>query len=201
MTTTNTDAQERNSDGANPEGPQTPEEFFFRRLYGAHRSRHTGALQHWTPGSFTVEMFAVTGNATDAQFNAWALTAKLFAIFNSTRTDPERGYRDTGIGSWARNVARSRSVSGDPGTERRVRSLVRASSIAELDRVLTPMARTRGISSPDWSTVLAELTAWLDPHQRDRVRFDWARDFTAFRRNEKSTASAEAVEAPATPVQ
>lgn len=157
---------------------QTREGRFLRRLAAGHHAGTLGALRRWHPGDIDPAVIALTQDAESAEYVAWGLTGKAFAVFHSSLRDVRYGFTGTGIGSWARRV------DADPvAAERLIATMARAQSPLDVDRQLTALAcmNTRQARfSPHWETVLTELTAWANPATRDTIRFTWARDYYTY---------------------
>ncbi|KAA1248579.1 hypothetical protein F0Q45_19835 [Mycobacterium simiae] len=161
--------------------PDSRSERFVRRLAHAHKSRSAGlaAARRWRPGVVDHRIAALvcldSEPASATEYPWWAQTAKLFAIWHGGRADTSYGYPGNGIGKWAHQLG-----VGDLTAERLIARIAHADTPVTLDTALSALARQRTPRPPHWATVLAELTAWDDPAQRDTIRYKWARDFYSF---------------------
>lgn len=156
----------------------TREQRFIRRLAAGHAAGTLGPLHRWHPGQIDPQVIAFTQDATRIEYIPWALTAKAFALFHSTRREVRYGYPGDGIGRWAR-----RANTNPQTIERLLTALARAQDPLNLDRQLTALARMNIASArfaPHWETVQTELVRWADPTTRNDIRFTWSRDFHTY---------------------
>ncbi|MFL0579599.1 type I-E CRISPR-associated protein Cse2/CasB [Dietzia sp. 179-F 9C3 NHS] len=154
----------------------TPGQRFLRRLYRAEKDNGAqwAALHSWQPITPNPEVIAVTADAPDQLWPYWAVVGKMAARYGGLRGGKAP------LGAAMRRVGRDGAFGpNNPAATRLMRSLVDADTIDDLDRALAGIvgALRRDDIALNWSDLVDTVTAWAQPHSRDRAREYWARTF------------------------
>lgn len=160
--------------------PSTPQQWLAWRLASALKKQGTpinraltSSARRWTPGTINGTVSTLTGATTRAQWQPWALAAKLFAIWHSGSAEPQGTHPNWrgGVGDWVRSYHKVDDLHAD----RILNQLVTANTFTDITAILSGLAdKTRKVGAPSWAIIATELEWWNDPITRDQTRLDWA---------------------------